>query len=121
MKPILGGLVKPGFWAASVDPRLDPPQIVELLERDYPTHPALSWIKRAARLFLRKSHTQLFRCPVCHDACWVDKVTEDRVFVVRCSGPLGTFCPEDQRRLERAREKRAAAASSVKGDKDEFE
>ena len=127
MRALFGKLAKRGWWAANVDPSLNPEQVLELLERDADWHPAIPRIRTIVRGWLAsRGRRDEYRCGRCMDAGWV--FSED-VFTVegnksalavrRCPGMKGP-CRAWAWKLEKARAKRETTKVVPEGS-DEFE
>lgn len=107
MKPLTGILAKP-WWEENIDPRLTPPEVLELLDRDFPEHPARERISRAAqgyeKALSRPLGEETYLCPACKDIGWRETDATGRGTFARCNGPMASGCRyESHRRAEAAK------------------
>lgn len=111
--------MKPGWWAENVDPALDASQVLVLVGRDAPEHPALPRLRRAAEGFEKARSTRderLFRCFMCKDVGWVELDVSGRGTMERCRGPRNAGCPADEERRQRAVERGARDGKKSDGE-----
>lgn len=86
--------VEHGWWEANVPPEANPVEVVAVVTRLMPEHPALPRLVSIAQRYREslKDRPPLFRCPSCLDVGQVEVSSAGRGTWRKCSGPMGSGC-----------------------------